>query len=135
MNAVEKHLQKQPVFNAGFFAKKPSLLAVISGLFLWSIIAPTQAANTPEQQRVIDAIQAEKTVFEAVWFNPQYLKLTRHKTPTKQDGFAQYICTVIAETGYKGRYIDVEIIDVLPLVQRKQWNVIGKARCTQHPRQ
>lgn len=108
---------------------------IITALIL--SIAQAQAASyrSPQHDRVVQHFkQNEESVFEAVWFNPNYLKVTRYDTGSSQNGFAQYICQVLVDTGYKGRPVDVEIIDVIKLTQRKEWRVIGEANCSYHLR-
>lgn len=111
---------------------KYMLLIIIS---IFATLAHAGGYKSPQHDRVVEAVQAEKSVFEAIWFNPNYLKLTRYDLDgSSQRGFAMYICQVIADTGFKGRPVDVEIIDVIKLVQNKEWKVLGKARCKYHPR-
>ncbi len=103
--------------------------AIFSYLTVVSIGAYAAPSLSPAHDRVIAEITAEKSVFEAVWFNQNYLRATRYNTGTPQDGFAQYLCQVIADTGYKGRPVTLEIIDVVKLVRQKKWDVIGSATC------
>lgn len=110
------------------------LKALIIAMVLAAFNASAAPYTSPQHDKVVKAIESEKTVFEAIWFNPNYLKLTRLDTGSSQNGFAQYICQVLVESGYKGRPVDVEIIDAVMLTQRKEWRVIGEANCRYHPR-
>jgi len=107
---------------------------IFIGFLIASLSVLADAYRSPQHDRVVTELEAQESVFEAVWFNPQYLKLTRYKQATPQHGFAEYVCSVLVDTGFKGPFVDVEIIDVIKLVRQKEWDVIGEARCSYHPR-
>lgn len=91
--------------------------------------------KSPLHNRVAEHIvTSEKSVFEAVWFNQNYLRVTRYATGSSQDGFAEYLCYSLKDAGYKGPPVTLEIIDVVKLVRQKKWDVIGEANCAYHPR-
>lgn len=71
----------------------------------------------------------EPSVFEAVWFNQNFLRLTRRLDGGRQDGFAQYVCSVLQTDFRMKNRITVEVIDVIKLVQSKKWEIIGRAIC------
>lgn len=111
--------------------KKLALILVLMASY--SAVASTH--KSPLHNRAAEHIvTSEKSVFEAVWFNQNYLRVTRYATGSSQDGFAEYLCYSLQETGYKGPPVTLEIIDVVKLVRQKEWDVIGEANCAYHPR-
>lgn len=108
--------------------KKKILMLALAILYA----STTQALN-PMHDKVVRLIRdTEKTVLSAQWADRDKLVLTRKNDGTKQDGFADYICYSIKESGYMGRAVDVFILSHTAATNRGKSVILGKANCIYH---
>ncbi len=72
---------------------------------------------------------SEKTAKDALWTSKTIFKVGVIPNGSNRDGYAQYVCEVMYENGFKGKGIWVQVIDVVVLTRTGKWNKLGEARC------
>lgn len=73
----------------------------------------------PEEPKVKDAIWTQKGVF----------KVGVIDDGTNRSGYANYVCEVLYEHGFKGKKVWVQVLDVVKLARDGDWVKLGEARC------
>lgn len=48
---------------------------------------------------------------------------------SSRDGYAQYVCEAMGDSGLNGRGISVQVIDIQKLVGTNKWVKLGERRC------
>ncbi|ABD90584.1 hypothetical protein [Mannheimia haemolytica] len=71
----------------------------------------------------------EPKVKDATWTAPFIFKVGVFDDGTKRDGYAEYVCQVLYDHGFKGKGVLVSVIDIKKLVQTGDWVDLGKAKC------
>lgn len=86
---------------------------------------------SPAQEAVLRQFKspAEKTAKDALWTSPSMFKVGVLDNGSSRDGYASYVCEVVAERGLAGRGISVQVIDIQKLVRTNKWVALGEARC------
>lgn len=69
----------------------------------------------------------EPKVKDATWMTDRNLYVGVIDDSTRRDGFADYICMVAADHGFKPEM--VKVIDVVKVVQTGKFTELGKAYC------
>lgn len=107
------------------------LLAIATLLASTAIPQQAAAQATPTQQRaVLDYLKSgeEPTVKDAVFTSNRMLKVGVLDNNTPRDGYASYMCQVLAEKGVRG--VRVQVVDIAKLVRTDKWVKLGEAGCT-----
>lgn len=107
---------------------------LITGCFIifLSGASVSQAASGFTQKQLDSAlkeIKAEPKVKDAIWASPGVLKAGVYADGTSKDGYAQYLCMVLYDHGFKGKSVLVRVIDIVKLTRDDKWVNIGKATC------
>ena len=92
----------------------------------------SQAASGFTQKQLDSAlkeIKAEKKVKDAMWTSPGVLKAGVYADGSSKNGYAQYLCLVLYDHGFKGKNVLVRVIDIMKLANEDKWINIGKATC------
>ena len=71
----------------------------------------------------------EPKVKDAVWTADDIFKVGVLDDGTDRSGYAQYVCEVLSERGFKGEKVWVQVIDIAKLVRTNKWEKLGDARC------
>ena len=71
----------------------------------------------------------EPTAKDAVWTAKDIFKVGVIDDGSRRGGYAQYVCSVLADEGFKGQGVWVQIIDVVKLTRSGSWVKLGEARC------
>ena len=71
----------------------------------------------------------EKTAKDAVWTADTIFKVGVINDGSNRNGYAQYICSVLDDYGFKGKGIWVQVIDIVKLTGSGKWVKIGESRC------
>lgn len=96
------------------------------------VMAQAQPAHLlPSQDAVLRHFKspAEKKVKDALWTSQSMFKVGVIDDGTRRDGYAEYVCQVIADYGLSGRGISVKVVDIQKLVRMNKWVDLGEARC------
>lgn len=151
-NQVSDKADKCP--NCGIKQKKPlSLLAflgiiLIFFVFIGSCLDKSEVKTTVEsniekradentgrieydnaKNAVVEKFKTEPTAKDSVWTSDKVFKVGVIDDNTNRDGYANYVCEVLYDYGFKGKDITVKIIDVVKLVKNNKWENIGSAQC------
>lgn len=70
----------------------------------------------------------EKTAKDALWTSDSTFKVGVIDDGSPRDGYAEYVCIVIAEHGISGPIL-VRVIDIVRLTRKKEWVNLGTATC------
>lgn len=85
---------------------------------------------TQAHRNVLAHFQAsEPKVKDAIWTRPDVFKVGVYDDGSKRDGFALYVCQVLAENGFGGDRVTVQVVDIVRLVANGEWIKLGSARC------
>ncbi|MBI1308637.1 MAG: hypothetical protein GC129_02105 [Proteobacteria bacterium] len=95
-----------------------------------SACAPTEE-YTPAHEKVKTRFQsaAEPAAKDAIWTSPSIFKVAVLNNRTNRDGYAQYVCEVLDEEGFKGKGVWVQVVDIASVVKGGQWTKLGEAHC------
>jgi len=93
-----------------------------------ALMSSSAAMAVPSQEQLDAAlaeVKAEKKVIDASWQNPSIPSLLAgvHDNGSSRDGYASYLCLVMADHGINGAI--VRVMDV----SSKDWKELGKANC------
>lgn len=95
--------------------------------------APVQkdGAYSPQHKKVQDIFRSKKepTAKDALWTAQEIFKVGVIDDGTLRDGYAQYVCEVLYNEGFKGKHVYVQIIDIVKLQGKGAWEKIGEAQC------
>lgn len=85
----------------------------------------------PNYDKVVKLFQsnAEPTAKDAVWTQKDIFKVGVIDDGTNRNGYAQYVCEVLYDEGFKGRQVWVQVIDIIKLNNSGKWVKLGEARC------
>lgn len=72
----------------------------------------------------------EKLAKDATWTSDDIFKVGVINNGTSRSGYAQYVCSVLDDYGFKGKGVQVHIIDIVKLVNTNKWETIGLANCS-----
>lgn len=107
-------------------------LALLLGSVL-SIGATQATAETfsvqHEQVKKLFQSKKEKTAKDAMWTKRDIFKVGVINDGTSRDGYADYVCEVLYDYGFKGEKVWVQVIDIVKLTQNGDWVKLGESRC------
>ena len=70
----------------------------------------------------------EPTSKDALWTASDIFKVGVIDNGSSRDGYAQYVCSTLAEFGLS-RGTWVQVIDIVKLTQKNKWVKLGEAHC------
>ena len=71
----------------------------------------------------------EPKVKDSVWTQDSIFKIGMINDKTDRSGYAEYVCTVLYDFGFKGQKVWVQVIDIAKLVRNNEWVKMGEAHC------
>lgn len=71
----------------------------------------------------------EPNVIDALWTDKTFFKVGMISNGSNRDGFAQYVCLILYQKGFKGEGVLVRVIDYPQLVDTGEWVNMGTALC------
>lgn len=82
-----------------------------------------------KKQAVLNYLKSgqEPSVKDAIWSTDYTLKLGMLNNGQNRDGFAAYMCQVLADQGI--RNVTVHVVDIAKLSITGKWVKMGEARC------
>jgi len=100
-------------------------------LFLFATASVGAEAYSANHEKVKTLFQSneEKTAKDAVWTARDIFKVGVINDGTSRNGYAQYVCSVLDDYGFKGKGVWVQIIDIVKLTNNGKWVKLGEARC------
>jgi hypothetical protein len=111
---------------------------IIKAVTIITSILLTVAANSalaesysPQHDKVAAEFKgpSEKAAKDAVWTSPTTFKVGVMNNGSNRDGYAQYVCMVLNDFGFKGKGVLVRIVDYGKLVRDGSWDNLGTAHC------
>jgi hypothetical protein len=106
-----------------------SLTAVI---FLSTFTANLHAKSYGTQHDKVQKLfqsNEEKTAKDAIWTANNIFKVGVINDGSSRSGYAQYVCSVLNDYGFKGKGIWVQVIDIVKLTNNGKWVKLGDSRC------
>lgn len=103
----------------------------IIAIALLSALQAGATTYSQQHERVKRQFQSneEKTAKDAIWTARDIFKVGVVNDGSNRDGYANYVCEVLYEHGFKGQQIWVQVIDIIKLTRKGQWVKLGEARC------
>jgi hypothetical protein len=89
------------------------------------------APATDAQTQVVKLFQSneERTAKDAIWTSARIFKVGVINTTQNRDGYANYVCEVLYDYGFKGQKIWVQVVDIVELSKNGKWVKLGEAHC------
>ncbi|MEW6519241.1 MAG: hypothetical protein AB1461_07490 [Thermodesulfobacteriota bacterium] len=112
----------------GTMVLAPTLIALLIGISIFSSIA-VAASPTPKQlEDALTEVKSEPKAISVAWNDTSIpsLLVGVADDKTQRDGYAQYICLVLAEHGIRGGV--VRIMDEYA-ARKNEWKELGKSWC------
>lgn len=72
----------------------------------------------------------EPTAKDATWTAPDIFKVAVFDDGTPRDGYAESVCMILAEHGFRGKRIWVQIIDMGKILREKRFVKLGEHWCS-----
>lgn len=97
--------------------------------YQYKSIEENNSGNSSKEEVIKYLTTNESKVKDAVWSSDYTLKVGILDDGTLRDGYAQYVCQVIYDYGFKDKNVTVKIIDIAKLVKTDKWTELGSAQC------
>ena len=104
-------------------------------IFLLTLLAATITSEAKAFSARHDKVanifksKAEPTAKDAVWTDPKIFKVGVIDNGSNRNGYAEYVCEVLMDEGFRGEKVWVQVIDIAKLINTKKWVTIGEAHC------
>ncbi|MDX2494434.1 MAG: hypothetical protein QNK27_05695 [Desulfuromusa sp.] len=73
--------------------------------------------------------KTEPSALDATWDSEAIFKIGVIDNGTNRDSYANYACGILYNEGFRGKGVEVTIIDIEKLAYKKKWVTLGKASC------
>lgn len=89
------------------------------------------ATRDPARLQIKEYLLSDKepSVKDVMWFTPYTLSVAKFTNGGSEDGFADYICTVLQQHGWDDHKITVNVIDMRKVLKEKTFDIVGSANC------
>ena len=104
------------------------LLGVVLSVSAIQANAETFSAQHEQVKKRFQSSE-EKTAKDAMWTQRDIFKVGVINDGTPRDGYADYVCQVLYDYGFKGEKVWVQIIDIVKLTRNGDWVKLGESRC------
>jgi hypothetical protein len=71
----------------------------------------------------------EPKVKDSVWTADRIFKVGMISDGSDRSGYAEYVCNVLYDHGFKGKKVWVQVIDIVKLTRTNKWEKLGEAHC------
>lgn len=71
----------------------------------------------------------EPTSKDAVWTADEIFKVGVISDGTDRSGYAEYVCNILYDYGFRGKKIWVQVVDIVKLTRTNKWEKLGEAHC------
>ncbi|MBU1054124.1 MAG: hypothetical protein KKC46_09880 [Proteobacteria bacterium] len=84
-----------------------------------------------QHQKVVKLFESdeEPTTKDALWTASNIFKVGVFNDGTNRNGYAQYVCQVLYNEGFKDKKVWVQVIDIGKLNSTGKWIKLGEAQC------
>jgi len=85
----------------------------------------------PQYDKIVSFFQGETepSAMDAMWDSESIFKVGVIDDGKNQDNYANYVCEILHNEGFRGKGIEVTIIDIEKLAFKEKLVVLGKATC------
>lgn len=106
-------------------------LALVSAMAIQAALAAEPAKYSASHAAALKALTngSEPIVKDAMWTAKDMLKVGVIDNGKPRDGFAQYLCEVLADHGLKGQQVRVQVVDIVRLKNSGKWVTLGQKPC------
>lgn len=111
--------------------KRPILTLLLVAISTGAWTQSNDLKLTSKQSEVQRYFQSgkEPKVKDALWTSQKIFKVGVIDDKTPRDGYANYVCEVLYDYGFKGLGIWVQVVDIARLKQTGKWVKLGEAHC------
>jgi hypothetical protein len=119
------------MFNLNGIVMKKLISPIAATLLILSSCSVFAESYGPQHDAIETLFKSdsEKTTKDAVWTSNRIFKVGVLNNGSNRDGYADYVCQVMYEYGFKGKSIWVQVIDIAQLVKTNKWIKLGEAHC------
>lgn len=96
------------------------------------IVPLSYGENFSSQHEMVQKLfqsNEEKTAKDSAWTARDIFKLGVISDGSRRDGYAEYVCQVLYDYGFKGKKVWVQVIDIVELIRNSDWVKLGEAHC------
>lgn len=111
---------------------KNRLMAIALGVALSIVVLQANAETYSAQHEKVKKLfqsNEEKTAKDAVWTSGDIFKVGVINDGSRRDGYADYVCQVLYDYGFKGKKVWVQVIDIVKLTRNGDWVKLGESHC------
>ncbi|MFB2637723.1 hypothetical protein ACE02P_06760 [Shewanella bicestrii] len=111
---------------------KTQFLAVALCAAMFSFTSQANEATYSQQHEAVQKLfqsNEEKTAKDAVWTARDVFKVGVINDGSRRDGYADYVCQVLYDYGFKGKKVWVQVIDIVKLTRSGDWVKLGESHC------
>lgn len=85
----------------------------------------------PKYDKIVSFFQGETepNALDAMWDTESIFKVGAIDDGKSQDNYANYVCEILYNEGFRGQGVKVTIIDIEKLAYKQKWVALGKASC------
>jgi hypothetical protein len=105
------------------------LCIIVFHLFFMSVAHAQSYSSQHEKAKLRFKSKEEPTAKDSTWTAETEFKVGVIDNGKLRDSYAQYVCEVLYDYGFKGKKIRVQIIDIRKLVSTNNWVRLGNAYC------
>jgi hypothetical protein len=110
--------------------KQRMTIALVAALSVVALQANAETYSAQhENVRKLFQSDEEKAAKDAVWTCRDIFKVGVINDGSRRDGYADYVCLVLYDYGFKGKKVWVQIIDIVELTRNGDWVKLGEAHC------
>ena len=92
------------------------------------MLAETYSTQHDEVMKLFQSSE-EPTAKDALWTAADIFKVGVIDDGSRRDGYAQYVCEVLYDYGFRGSKVWVQVIDIVKLTRNGKWEKLGEAHC------
>lgn len=108
---------------------KISTVCAVLALSVFPLAKAFAYSDAHNQATNLFRSSSEPTALDAVWTDKAVFKVGVVDDGSNRDGYAQYVCEVLADKGFKGAGVLVRVIDLAHLEKTEEWRNLGTAFC------
>lgn len=85
----------------------------------------------PKYDKIVSFFQGETepSALDATWDSESSFKIGVMDNGKSQNDYANYTCEILYNEGFRGKGVEVIIIDIQKLAYKQKWVTLGKATC------
>ncbi|MDD4882523.1 MAG: hypothetical protein PHR30_18055 [Gallionellaceae bacterium] len=105
-----------------------TMFGAVTSVAAFQANAETYSAQH-EQVTNLFKSKEEKSAKDAIWTARYTFKVGVINDGSRRDGYADYVCQVLYDYGFKGKKVWVQVIDIVKLSRNGDWVKLGESHC------